>query len=60
MSLELASLICRAVMESVRTRVVRYSSLAVMLFWKVTFRPASGANDSLMLTVLMSYMDEGM
>ena len=59
MSLEPDSTIWLAAMLSVSTRVWRYSSLADMLLWKVMSMPMSGENCSLIDTVLMSYIDDG-
>ena len=59
-SLLRASFICTLVMLRLSTLVVRYSSLQVMLFCSVTSMPSSGANDSLMLTVLILYIELGM
>ena len=58
-SLERLSLSWTLVIERFSTRVVRYSSLMVMLFCNVTSIPNSGENCSLMLTVEMLYMLEG-
>ena len=55
-SLLSASLIWMLVMLRLSTRVVRYSSLQVRLLCIVRSMPRSGANDSLMLTVLMLYI----
>ena len=43
-------------MLSVRTRVLRYSTLKVMLLFSVMSSPASGEKASLIDTLLMSYM----
>ena len=59
-SFDRASLICTEVIERVMTRVVRYSSLQVRLFRKVTSTPSRGEKASLMLTVETLYIDEGM
>ena len=58
-SLLSASLIWMLVMLRLSTRVVRYSSLQVRLLCIVRSMPRSGANDSLMLTVLMLYIEFG-
>ena len=44
------------VILSVRTLVLRYSTLTVMLLFSVISKPASGAKDSFMDTLLTSYM----
>ena len=58
-SLLRVSVICCDVMLRVSTRVLRYSTFAVRLLWKVMSTPARGAKLSLMLTVDTSYMPEG-
>ena len=55
-----ASFNCAAVILRVSTRVLRYSTLKVMLLFNVMSNPAKGEKASLMDTELMSYMLLGM
>ena len=58
-SFEPVSFSCALVRLRFSTRVVRYSIFRVMLLLNVMFSPMRGAKLSLMLTELMSYIDEG-